>query len=126
MSNENLSRHELGQKGEALTRQYLEEQGWQIVAQNWRCEHGELDLIAQDGATLVFVEVRTRRGKTALETALASVNERKRVRLAQLVDAYCLAEEIPETMPVRVDVIGVALERDGLFTIELVQDALNW
>lgn len=126
MSNDNLSRQALGKKGEELALRHITQLGWKLVAQNWRCEHGELDIIAQDDKTLVFIEVRTRRGKTALETALASVNQRKRERLAQLVDAYCLTEEIAETTPVRVDVIGIALEADGLFTIEVVKDALSW
>ena len=125
MSN-HLSKQALGQKGEELARQYIVEHGWTLVAQNWRCEHGEIDIIAKDDATLVFIEVRTRRGQAAMEKALASVNPRKQERLAQLVDAYRIAREISPEQQVRVDVVGVALDVDGLFTIELVQDALNW
>lgn len=126
MAKDNLSRQALGKKGEELALHHITQLGWKLVAKNWRCEHGELDIVAQDDKTLVFIEVRTRRGKSAMETALASVNQRKRERLAQLVDAYCLTEEIAETTPVRVDVIGIALEADGLFTIEVVEDALSW
>ena len=126
MSNDRLSKQALGQKGEELARQYIIERGWALVTHNWRCEHGEIDIIAEDKATLVFIEVRTRRGQAALEKALVSVNLRKQARLAQLVDAYRIAEDISPEQQVRVDVIGVALDINGLFTIEWIQDALSW
>lgn len=51
----------IGQRGETLAREYLEQQGFQFITANWWCKAGEIDLIMKEGLTLVFVEVRTRR-----------------------------------------------------------------
>ena len=56
-----MARVQLGRRGERLARQYLERAGYRIVAANYRCSWGEIDLVAEDGKELVFVEVRTRR-----------------------------------------------------------------
>ena len=55
-------RRSLGQRGEALAADYLRRMGYQVLATNFRCQWGEVDIVAMDGSTLVFVEVRTRRG----------------------------------------------------------------
>ena len=56
-----MARVRLGRQGEKLARQYLLDAGYRILAANYRCPWGEIDIIAQEGAELVFVEVRTRR-----------------------------------------------------------------
>ncbi len=56
-----LSPQDIGRIGERLARSHLEAQGYRIVQANYRCRWGEVDLIARDGLTWVFVEVRTRR-----------------------------------------------------------------
>ncbi len=56
-----MARVRLGRQGEKLARQYLLDAGYRILATNYRCPWGEIDIIAQEGAELVFVEVRTRR-----------------------------------------------------------------
>ena len=120
-------RQRLARIGEHLAAQYIESKmGWQIKARNWHHERGEIDIIAEDESGLVFVEVRTRRGYDSLPYALASVNERKQEQLRLLVAAYRAEHELPEDMAVRVDVIGVALENNGRYKIELVRDALGW
>jgi putative endonuclease len=118
------TRKQLGNTGEHIARTYCERLGWEVIATNWRCELGEIDLIARDGETLVFVEVRTRRGKHALQMALNSVDEFKQARLADVVNAYLTLNELECT--VRVDVLGIALMPDGLFSVEMVHDALKW
>jgi putative endonuclease len=118
------TRKQLGNIGEHIARTHCERLGWEVIDTNWRCEVGEIDLIARDGETLVFVEVRTRRGKLALQAALNSVDEHKQARLADLVNAYLNINELE--CAVRVDVMGIALMPDGLFAVEMVHDALKW
>lgn len=116
----------LGKQGEFIATRHLQGLGWQIVGQNWRCATGEIDIIAQDGKTLVIVEVRTRRGRVAMENALASVNPRKQAKLLDLAMAYRHAKEIDEAILIRVDVIGVAVMPDGTFSVKVIHDALSW
>ena len=119
-----LSRHQLGQQGESIAAHYIQHQlGWTLVAQNWRCSVGEIDLIAQDGPTLVFIEVRTRRGYAAMTKAFTSVDETKQAQLVAVIEAYQMAHDLDE-MPMRLDVMGIALDAEDLFTIEIIHDAL--
>ncbi|MGF9821455.1 YraN family protein [Brevibacillus agri] len=95
----------LGQKGEQLAKRYLLQKGYEIVAQNIRTRQGEIDLIAQDGETLVFVEVRTR-SSLACGTAAESVTWRKRQKLRELAVAYLQAQSrhVPS---IRFDVVAI-------------------
>ncbi|MED3497035.1 YraN family protein [Brevibacillus agri] len=95
----------LGQKGEQLAKRYLLQKGYEIVAQNIRTRQGEIDLIAQDGETLVFVEVRTR-SSFACGTAAESVTWRKRQKLRELAVAYLQAQSrhVPS---IRFDVVAI-------------------
>lgn len=77
----------LGQEGEALARELLEQKGYRIVERNARTRRGEIDLIAMDGTVLVFVEVRTRSSHT-FGTALESITWRKRQKLRELAMEY--------------------------------------
>ena len=76
-----------GAQAEALAAQFLEARGLAIVARNFRIRHGEIDLIARDGATLVFVEVRLRR-RHDFGGAAASVTPRKQQRIVTAALAY--------------------------------------
>ena len=120
-------RRSLGQRGEDYVAATLCRAGYSILARNWRHpELGELDIIAQQGAVIVFVEVRTRRGPLAqaVEQALASVGPRKQARLAQLALAYLAAHEA-EGCEWRVDVAAVGCEGDR-FALEVIHHALSW
>lgn len=114
----------LGTVGETLAVRYVEQLGWKILERNWRCKYGEIDLIADDGTEIVIIEVRTRRGKKALQQALASVDHKKQERLRLLTNIY--RQKLPDGTPVRVDVLGVAQRADGLFDIDMVRDVLSW
>ena len=54
-------RSQLGNRGEQLAAQYLVQRGYTLIARNWRCAHGEIDIVALADSSIVFVEVRTRR-----------------------------------------------------------------
>jgi putative endonuclease len=76
-----------GIAAEALAAGYLEERGLKIVARNYRCRLGEIDLIARQGGTTVFVEVRSRKS-SAFGGAAASITARKRTRLVRAARHY--------------------------------------
>jgi putative endonuclease len=118
------SKRDLGQRGEQLAAVHLQNQGYTIIATNWRCTLGELDIVARKDNTLVFVEVRTRRAQTT-EEAFESVNLHKQTRLQHLAYAYLAAHDLHE-MDWRVDVVAVAILRSGQPVIEHVENALEW
>ncbi len=104
-------RQKTGHYGEALAERYLIEAGYQIVAKNWRCAAGELDLIARQGDTLVFVEVRTRRG-AQLGSPEESITPAKQAKLTELAYTF-LAENALEDDNWRIDVIAIVLNRQN-------------
>ncbi len=121
------ARQTLGQRGEAFVADHLRRAGCAVLERNWRrAPLGELDIVARDGADVVFVEVRTRRGPLAeaVEAALVSVGAAKRARLLALAQAY-LTEHGLQDVPWRVDVVAVAEER-GALALEIIPDALTW
>jgi putative endonuclease len=98
-----------GAHGEELAARFLQRQGYAILQANWRCRRGEIDLIARDGATLVFVEVRTRRS-SRLGSPEESVTPAKQQRLAELAQTYLLDLESagrPWGGPWRIDVVAI-------------------
>ncbi len=102
------NRRLLGNRGEAIAAAYLEQQGYTIVARQWRCALGEIDLVARDGDMLVFVEVRTRR-TTDYGTPEESLTPRKQQRLRDL--AFFFLETMPFSVTIgwRIDLIAVDL-----------------
>jgi putative endonuclease len=105
------TRKELGQQGESLAVRYLAEQGYEILERNWRCARGELDIIAERGEWLVFVEVRTRTGQ-ACGSPEESITPAKRSRLLELAQTYLQQAGWPDRKW-RVDVIALLLDRHG-------------
>lgn len=103
-------RKALGDFGEDAAAAHLERAGLRILARKWRCPLGELDIVAQDGQALVFVEVRTRRGGPA-GLAQESVTRAKQARLARLAYSYLGATGHPGDW--RIDVVAVVVEPSG-------------
>ncbi|HET8601543.1 MAG TPA: YraN family protein [Segeticoccus sp.] len=97
----------LGRRGEQLAADFLEAGGMRILARNWRCSQGEIDILARDGDTLVVVEVKTRSGRSH-GTAFEAVTLEKLRRLRRLAGRW-LAGRSETFGAIRVDV--VALER---------------
>ncbi len=96
-------------RGEALAALFLRLKGYRIEARNWRCPMGEIDIVARDRDTLVFVEVKTRGGGSAGRPEEA-VDEHKRRRLVLLAQAY-LGRLHGEPPPCRFDVVAVERRR---------------
>lgn len=103
-------RRGFGRHGEELAAQYLSGKGYEIVARNWRCEAGELDLVASDADCLAFVEVRARRGQ-GMGSPEESITQAKQARLASLADAYVQTHDWSGDY--RIDVIAIEYDRRG-------------
>lgn len=106
----------VGAYGERMAARFLRERGLEILARNWRCRVGEIDIVARDGSCLVVCEVKTRRG-TSFGSPIEAVDYRKLARLRRLAAAW-LAEHDLHLDEVRVDVIGVLRPRRGACRIE--------
>jgi len=116
-------RQRLGRHGEDLAARHLAAKGYTIVAQNWRHQAGELDLVARDGDCLAFVEVRTRRGRT-FGTPEESITLAKKARLAALAETY--VEEHDWRGSYRIDLIAVELdERGRLLRVDHYENAVS-
>ncbi|MCI8209003.1 hypothetical protein AUC61_05580 [Pseudomonas sp. S25] len=100
-----------GREAEACALRHLQQQGLQLIAQNWLCKRGELDLVMLDGDTVVFVEVRYRRHST-WGGALESVDFRKQQKLVLAAQLFLQNETQWADAACRFDV--VAIEGDPL------------
>lgn len=101
----------VGRRGEELAARHLERLGMRVVARNVRLPGGEIDLIAQEGDELVFVEVKTRIGDAETAPDIA-VTAAKLARLERLAEAYVERTGTP-SVDWRVDVVAVVLGRNG-------------
>lgn len=103
-----MRKQALGARGEDLAAAYLERRGLSIVERNFRCARGELDIIARDGDTVVFVEVKTRR-TAALGSPLEAVTRSKLARIRKLAGVWLSGQDefFPTT---RIDAIGIITE----------------
>jgi putative endonuclease len=109
-------RSAVGRYGEDVAARHLAAAGMQVLARNWRCDLGEIDLVAQDGPTLVVCEVKTRRGLD-YGTPLEAVTARKMSRLRRLA-ARWLAESGQRPPQVRIDVVSVLMRERGAAVVE--------
>lgn len=115
-------RQTVGKAGEEAAVQYLLQRGYHILQRNYRCRFGEIDLIAWDGGTLAFIEVKTRRSQRFGPAASAVTFEKQRhlikasqMYMTQMKKAYALC---------RFDVVAVEMDAHGLH-VELIKDAFQ-
>lgn len=101
-----MNKRQTGADHEERAAGWLEEHGFRILERNYRCRQGEIDLIAMEGACLVFVEVKYRSGSRAGHPSEA-VDARKQRRIARTAVHYCYKNKIPDTQACRFDVIGI-------------------
>jgi putative endonuclease len=101
----------LGNGGEDIAADYLERRGYEVVERNFRCRSGELDIVARDGDTLVFCEVKTRR-TDRWGAPSEAVNRGKQGRLRRLGAAW-LATRGASVTDVRFDVVSVVVFDEG-------------
>ena len=118
---------ELGAKGEELAVRYLKKRGYRIVERNYRTRLGEIDIIAEQGDDLVFIEVKTR-SDTLFGSAFESVTPQKQKQLSKVALEY-ISKEDCHNRPARFDVVAIELQK-GCNTfqdasIEVLQNAFD-
>lgn len=111
MAEQTNARAALGRAGERLAAGWLEARGFRVVARNWHCPYGELDIVAEERGEWVFVEVKTRRG-SAHGAPEEAITASKRAHLIAAAQSY-LAEHALEDQPYRIDVLAVQLDPQG-------------
>ncbi|MCX2727679.1 YraN family protein [Thermomicrobium sp. 4228-Ro] len=105
-------RRTLGTLGEEIVARWAERIGWRVIARNWRCRSGELDLVVLDGETLVAVEVKVR-SPSGQEPAEWGVHPRKAKRLLQTLNAFVAAYPEYAERYRRIDVVALTVDRRG-------------
>lgn len=110
-----------GARGEDLAAQYLRKQGYRILERNARLGRYEIDIIAREGDTVAFVEVKTRRTANLVRPE-ANVNRTKREHILKAAHVYMDSHRDSETY-YRFDVVSVVLPENGLPEIVLFRDA---
>ncbi len=120
MTQERLDLGKLGEE-QAVTR--LKKEGYRVLTRNYRNAFGEIDIIAKDGKTLCFVEVRTRArdGHGHPFESISSLKQKKIIRAAR---GY-LAQQDDEDIDARFDVVAVIPDEAGGYTVELIKNAFE-
>jgi putative endonuclease len=116
-------RTQTGRRGEQIAADHLLAKGYRILERNWRCPSGEIDIVAEDGGVLVFVEVRTRKMTGAFGTAAESVRPRKQRKVSETAQVYMYRNKA-YGRPVRFDVVAVELDARGdLLSLQHIEQA---
>jgi putative endonuclease len=111
-----VARRRTGEIAEELVAQRLAAAGWEIVERNARTRYGELDIVARDGRTLVFIEVKGARQHTQFgpEKPILSIDHQKQRRVRRLATAWMSERrDQPPYDEIRFDAVGVILDRGG-------------
>lgn len=114
------SHNELGALGEQFALQFLLEQGYCILETNWVCGHKEVDIIAKDGDTIVFVEVKTRKTPCLVEPE-TTVDIMKQKLLIYAANSY--VTRFQYDLDVRFDIIAIVIDNNNEKRIEHIPDA---
>lgn len=112
-----MNKRQTGAQYERVAAAYLEKQGYRILERNFRCRQGEIDLIALDGAYLVFIEVKFRKD-SSMGVGSEAVDGKKQKRISESAEYYLYCHPGYSQMPCRFDVVTICGEE-----ISLLQDA---
>jgi len=113
----------IGSRGEELATAFLVRNGLKIVERNFRCKGGEVDIIARDGKTIVFIEVKSRRTLTYGVPQLA-VTDFKQRQISKAALTWLSKNRLHDS-PARFDVIAILLENDYSHQIEHIKNAFD-
>ena len=119
-----MKRQELGAAGEKLAQEYLKKKGYKVIETNFRCRHGEIDIVARKDKSVVFVEVRTK-SSDAFGTPEESITRQTRERLVATALAYLTSHPgLPENW--RIDLLAIEADRDGKARrVSLIENAVS-
>jgi putative endonuclease len=101
----NNPRHILGTYGELVAADFLSNQGYEIIERNWRCRQGEIDIVARERNSWVFVEVKTRSSASS-DLGLEAVDELKIQKLRRAISQWCQDRQVA-SINLRIDVVSV-------------------
>ena len=119
-----VERQELGKSGENLAVAELTAEGYAIDARRYRTRFGEIDIVAHDGDTMVFVEVRRKSGD-GCGAAAESVTREKQRRVVRMAVDYLARHDLYDKCAVRFDVVAIDDEPDGTARVTLIRDAFS-
>lgn len=118
-------RREAGNAYEQLAAAYLEKYGLQLIASNYHCRLGEIDLIMREHNTLVFVEVRYRL-RSDFVSPVISINAKKQQKLLRTAQVYLKHHNLTNVMPCRIDLIGITrCKLTGALMYEWIKNAIQ-
>ncbi len=113
----------LGLKGEQAAKRHLRKKGYKILAANYQCRFGELDLIARDKNCLVFCEVKTR-SPGMIASPQESVTPAKQQKMIKTAQFYIAAEKCGD-MEMRFDVLAVTADEKGRLSVEQLENVIT-
>ena len=119
-----MIKRETGALGEKIARDFLGKNGYDILETNFRCSEGEIDIIAKQADTLVFIEVRTKKSRL-FGSPEESITRVKKERLKTLAERYGQEHaNLPSTW--RIDVVAIQMDNSGRVSrIELIENAVD-
>lgn len=118
------ARQELGKSGENLAAAEIEAAGYAVIERRYRTRFGEIDIIARDGESLVFVEVR-RKSHDDCGSAIESIGPQKQRRVVRMAVDYLARNDLYDRCPVRFDVVAIDDQPDGTPRITVIRDAFT-
>lgn len=120
-----MNQREVGTKQESRAAEYLEILGYHILERNFRCRFGEIDLIAKQDETYVFIEVKYRTSCKAGDPANA-VDGKKQKKISKTADYYRMLHQIPWDRPCRFDVVAETPEEICVYTNAFYYQGSGW
>ena len=117
-----MTKNEIGKLGEDSVCSYLQKQGYRITARNYRIKGGEIDIIAENGDYIAFVEVKARK-PDSLVTGFEAVNKRKQGLIIKTAADYCLKH--PNILQPRFDVAEVIIANGKVLSIDYITNAFD-
>lgn len=117
-----MNKTEIGRIGEEAVCNYLRERGYTITVRNYRIKGGEIDIIAENGDYIAFVEVKSRK-PDSLVSGFEAVNKRKRGLIIKTASDYCCRH--PNLLQPRFDVAQVIIDRNRVLSIDYITNAYD-